>query len=397
MDDNKMNQTKEVYETLEAPTILIEGYYTEADLNELKGHKIWKLKDIYKSQLTELFEIQNASLVGTPDFESKLTEFIAERSAPNPELRGNYVYYPWSGLLLHMINAEELNILRTNRTNNLITREEQVKLGNFSAGVAGLSFGNGIALSLVYSGAANSIKIADRDIFETTNLNRVRVGLPSVNEPKTAVTAREIYEINPYANLSVLTDGLTDENLESFINGDTKLNVVFDVVDNFAMKVKLRLAARQAKVPVVMLTSLEDSILVDVERFDLDPSAEIFHGLLGDATHDLLTKEMTEQDKARYAMAIVGPEHVSYRNLLSLSNIGRSLVSRPHLYGTVSIVCGLASYIVKRIALGEDMPSMRKHVKFNEVLGVLPNSDDTPEARSAILAELMRGAEQPAS
>jgi hypothetical protein len=375
---------------MDKPTILVEGQYTQADLDQLRAGRTWESKDIYASQLTELFEIQNAHLINTSEFEPRLNDFITERSVPDVALRGNYVYYPWSGLLLHMLGEGELRTLRTNRTNELITSEEQEKLGAFSAGVAGLSFGNGIALSLVYSGAANTIKVADRDIFETTNLNRVRVGLPSVTEQKTSITAREIYEINPYANVGVFSDGLTEQNLDEFINGDNKLNVVFDVVDNFAMKVRIRLAARAAGIPVIMLTSLEDSILVDVERFDLNPDAEIFHGLLGDVTNDLLTKEMTEQEKARYAMAIVGPEHVSYRNLLSLSEVGSKLVSRPHLYGTVSIVCGLAAYIVKRIALGEDMPDMRKHVMFHEVLGALPSRDDTPEARQEIIAQLMQ-------
>lgn len=374
---------------MEQPIILVEGQYSEADLQNLKSGKVWKFKDIYESQLTELFEINNAHLIGTAEFGTNLQEFIKSKSEPNVELRGNYVYYPWSGLLLHMVGTEELHVLRTNRTNNLITAEEQLQLGQFSAAVAGLSFGNGIALSLVYSGAANSIKIADTDIFETTNLNRVRVGLPSVTEPKTSITAQEIYEINPYAEVKIFPEGLTESNLGDFVNNATKPNIIFDVVDDFATKVRLRLEAKKAGIPVVMLTSLEDSVLVDVERFDQDPSTEIFHGLLGSITNDLLTKEMTEQDKAKYAMAIVGPDHVSYRNLLSLSNVGTSLVSRPHLYGTVSIVCGLASYIAKRIALQEDMPSMRKHVKFNDVLGIRPNKDDTPEARQEIMAKLM--------
>jgi hypothetical protein len=377
---------------MDKPIILAEGEYSKSDLDNLKGQKIWKLQDIYNSQLTELFEISNANLIGTPEFESRLNEFIADKSSPDVELRGNYVYYPWSGLMLHMVAEEELQTLRTNRTNNLITKEEQKQFNQFSAGIAGLSFGNGIALSLVYSGAARNIKIADRDIFETTNLNRVRVGLPSVGLPKTAITSQEIYEINPYANIGVFDDGLTEENLDDFINGGTKLNIIYDVVDDLSMKVRLRFAAKKAGIPVVMLTSLEDSILVDVERYDLDPSMEIFHGLLGNVTEDLLTREMTEQDKARYAMAIVGKDSVSYRNLLSLSEVGKNLVSRPHLYGTVSIVCGLASYVAKRIALGEDMPSMRKLVAFHEVLEIAPNKDDTPEARAEILSRLMGSA-----
>jgi hypothetical protein len=376
---------------MEKPTILKEGEYSASDLETLKNKKVWKLKDIYKPQLTELFEITNAQLLTSPDYEQKLQEFIDERSSPQHELSGNYVYYPWSGLLLHMVGEEELIALRTNRTLNLVTREEQKKLRQFTAGVAGLSFGNGIALSLVYGGASDTIKIADRDIFETTNLNRVKVGLPSVNEDKVGVTAHEIYEINPYAAVKTFNDGITEDNIDDFIGGDKPLNIVFDVVDDLSMKVRLRLAAKKAGIPVIMLTSLEDSVLVDVERFDLEPEAEIFHGLLGSVTDELLSKDLSEPEKARYAMRIVGPDVVSYRNLLSLADIGTKLVSRPHLYGTVSIVCGLASYLLKRIALNEDMPSLRKHVKFNEVLGVLPNKDDTPEAREEILSKLMRG------
>lgn len=370
------------------PTILTEGNYTASDVEELKSNA-WRFQDIFVSQLGELFEINNASLIKEPDFKSRQAAFIEEQSGSEPALKGNYVFYPWSGLLLHLLGKDELRILRTNRTNNLITPDEQARLSQFTAGVAGLSFGNGIALSQVYTGISDTIKLADTDIFETTNLNRVRVGLPSVTQAKTDVTAQDIYEINPYANVEIFDAGLTEDNLADFIGGTTKLNIVFDVVDDFAMKVRLRLAAREAHIPVIMLTSLEDSVLVDVERFDLDPNAEPFHGLLGSVTNDLLTKTMSEQDKARYAMAIVGPERISYRNLMSLANVGRSLVSRPHLYGTVSIVCGLASYIAKRIALGEDMPSMRKHLKFNEMLDIADNKDDTPEARQELLSRMM--------
>ncbi len=374
---------------MEKPEILVEGKYTEDDLRCLESKKVWQTKDIYKIQLRELFEISNARLKGRPGFTQKLNDYIRQKTAPDYRLSGNYVYLPWSGLLLHIVNKRELRDLRTNRTHQLITEEEQEKLGQFSAGVAGLSFGNGIALSLVYSGASDSIKIADADCFETTNLNRVRVGLPSVGEFKANVTAREIYEINPYANIQKFLGGLNDDNIDDFLNGSTKLNVVFDVVDNLALKVKLRLAAKKAKVPVVMLTSLDDSILVDVERYDLGQDLEIFHGLLGSAANDLLSESMTEQVKARYAMQIVGPQVLSQRNLLSLSDIGKTLVSRPHLYGTVSIVCGLAAYIVKRMALGEDMPSLRKLVQFNKILGIASSRDDTPQARDALLEKLL--------
>ena len=371
------------------PTILIEGHYDESDLSKLKAADIWKFHDIRLGQLRELFEIKNPELINTKAFEEKFDIYLKEKSPNGKELSGDYIYFSWSGVLLHTVGEEDIETLRTNRTKSLISSEEQEKIRNFTAGVAGLSFGNGIALSLIYSGASRTIKLADNDLFETTNLNRVRVGIPSVNQDKTTITANEIYEISPYADIELFNEGLNADNLEDFIKGAKKLNIVFDVVDDLAMKVRIRLAAKKAKIPVVMLTSLEDSILVDVERFDLNPDSEIFHGLLGEITEELLTREMTESEKAKYAMAIVGPQSVSYRNLLSLSQVGTKLVSRPHLFGTVSIVCGIASYILKRIALNEDMPSMRRLVRFNEFLDIAPNLDDTVESRKQILDRLM--------
>lgn len=371
------------------PIILQEGSYSAEDRNSLLAGKVWCFQDIFVPQLKELFEIDNPQLLGKDDFSQRQEEFITSRSGTDVSMIGDYVYFPWSGVVLHTVSMREHHRLRTNRTLNLLTTEEQETLAAFRCGVAGLSFGNGIALSLVYSGAANFIKIADRDVLETTNLNRVRVGIPNVGRPKTEITEREIYEINPYADVTVFDQGLTEDTIDDFIRGDNSLDAVFDVVDDLGMKVHLRLAAREARVPVIMLTSLEDSVLVDVERFDLEPEREIFHGLLGSVANELVTKTMAEHEKAQYAMRIVGPNNVSYRNLLSLSAIGKNLVSRPHLFGTVSIVCGLATYIAKRIALGEEMPSMRKLVAFHEVLDLAPNRGDSREARERIMNQLL--------
>ena len=58
---------------LNSPIILIEGKYSEKDLDRLKKeNKIWKINDVYKSQLEELFEILNPSILHTQDFQKKL-------------------------------------------------------------------------------------------------------------------------------------------------------------------------------------------------------------------------------------------------------------------------------------------------------------------------------------
>lgn len=364
------------------PVILIEGHYNKSDVLLLKKNAR-RYHNIFESQSREMFEITHAQLAKQDTFEK---EFQKEfQNITDQTISGNYIYFPSSGVLLHTLDEKSLRQLRLNRTQHLMTDDDLKKAAKFTAGIAGLSFGNGIALSLVYSGFSDTIKIADSDIFETTNLNRVRFGLQKVGMKKTKVTAEEIYDINPYANITTFDQGITDENIGTFIHGDRQLSILFDVVDDLSMKIKLRIAAKERGIPVVMLTSLEDSILVDIERYDIDKNTQIFHGALGDKLDDLLDPSINEKTKARYAMRIVEPQNISARNLRSLSEIGNTLVSRPHLYSTVSIVCGLASFIAKRIALDEDLPSMRRLVKFHEILGLEQSSHDTKPERDKIL------------
>lgn len=102
-----------------------EGKFTVEDVEALKSRDIWKFEDIRKSQLRELFEIDNPALIGTKDFDNKLSNYIADNSLPTFELSGSYVYFPWSGLLIHTVSSELLTKLRTNRKMNLVTNKEQ--------------------------------------------------------------------------------------------------------------------------------------------------------------------------------------------------------------------------------------------------------------------------------
>jgi len=130
---------------------------------------------------------------------------------------GNWIYFPWSGVLLHTVKEEEYNAIRTNRNKNLITDKEQKKLFSSTIGIVGLSVGNTIALSLAYSGIGNTMKLAEHDTLDTSNLNRIRVGVSHVNFPKIEITAQQIYEINPYATLTLYAHGLNKKTLPEYI------------------------------------------------------------------------------------------------------------------------------------------------------------------------------------
>ncbi len=364
------------------PVILSAGF-SAAQLEDLQStQKVWQIHDLLANQLKELYEINHADQRLSPNFAEQQTQFIKGQLRQTPALAGQWVYLPWSGELIHMLGREEYYQLRTNRNRNLITSAEQTKIANATVAVAGMSVGGGIAVSLAYSGVSK-FKLADFDQLETANLNRVRAAVQHVGQPKINVICQQIYEVDPYATIESFEKGINNENLSQFLTGAT---VAFDENDDFVMKVRLRQSAKQAKVPVIMLTNLGNSVLVDVERYDNEPDCQIFNGLLGELPEEILTTKVGEKEKVKYAMQIVGVDNISTRALHSLFEINKTLVGRPQLYSTIAIDGGLAAYLVRRLVLGTDLPSGRTKLNVDEALN-LSRDEDVAE-RQKILDQL---------
>lgn len=336
------------------PVILKEDEYDKESLAFFKKkQRTWKTVDIYLQQMHELFEI---SYPNKTTRQLTFEEYCRIKKCD--ELRGNWVYYPWSGILLHTLCSEDLFILRTNRNKNLITADEQKKLYDLTIAIIGLSVGNGIALTLTYSGISKTLKLADNDKLETANLNRVRASLKHVGLAKTEIAAQQIFEIDPFATPLLFEKGITDNNLEKLF-GNPKPKIIFDEMDDFQMKIKLRIKARQKKVPVIMLTTLGDRILIDIERYDLNNNIQLFNGIIGNTPEEILKSNIGEREKIRYAIELVGAKYIPVKALQSLFEINNTLVGRPQLASTTTIDGGLGALLVRRIVLGHEVPSGR--------------------------------------
>jgi tRNA threonylcarbamoyladenosine dehydratase len=370
---------------MKQPIILPEKGFTQSDLLDLKhNQKVFEIVDIYDQQIQELFRILN------PKASEKSQEFEHfKKERPAGDLAGTWIYYPWSGMLVHTLGQKELFAIRTNRNQMLITKEEQQKLKDSVVGITGMSVGAGMAVSLAYSGISETIKIADFDELDTSNLNRLREGLSSVGKPKVNLAAQNIYEVNPFANVQAFEKGIDDNNIDQFFT-EPNLNVVIDEIDDFKIKVQLRKQAKKYSVPVLMFSSLGDNILIDIERYDTEPELPIFHGLLGDLTDEITNNpNITEEDEKKYAVLLVGQEYVPTRALATLIEMGKTLVGRPQLYSTVAVDSGLSTYLVRKIINGDKLASGRYFVKFSELFD-LESVDlaDTPE-RQEILKKLL--------
>ncbi len=338
--------------------------------------------DIYQRQLEELYRINNPS--------ASADEY-SQQNEEGHHVSGIWIYYPWRNTLLHCVDEDALFTLRTNRNRELISIAQQKQLANAIVGVAGMSVGAGIAVAMAYSGIAQHIKLADFDTLDTSNLNRLRESLLDVGRPKIELAAERIYEINPFARPDMFGEGLTDANIGSFFD-DPKLSIVIDEIDDFKMKVHLRLRARDLRIPLIMFTSLGDNILVDVERYDRQPDAPLFNGLLGNIDEEILSKDqLSPDDIKKYSIKLVGQQYIPTAALRSVLEIGHSLVGRPQLYSTIAVDGGLATYVVRRLILNETMPSGRYFIQFAQLFNLASTDLDESADRTDALNRIFNG------
>ena len=345
----------------------------------LHAHPEITVADVLLAQLQELIRTRH------PTRQLQETDLLALVQA---HMRGTalaeygvWVYYPWSGRLVHLLDEPEFVELRTNRNKYKITPAEQALLAGKRIGIVGLSVGQSVAVTLALERGCGEIRLADFDRLELSNLNRIRTGVHNLGVPKVSITAREIAEIDPYLQVTCFPEGLTDANVDAFLFAGGKLDLLVEECDSLDVKIKLRSLAKAHRIPVVMDTS--DRGLVDVERFDLEPERPIFHGLAGDVDPARLSGLSTE-DKIPYVLDIIGAETVSPRLRASFVEIGQSLSSWPQLASAVFYGGAATCDVIRRINLGQMRNSGRYFVDVEQLIpntAAEPAVSDAPEAR----------------
>jgi len=212
----------------------------------------------------------------------------------------------------------------------------------------------------------------------------VQARLGEVGLPKLEIVARKIWEIDPAADVQGSDQPITGDTVDEFLGGKNPVNIIFDEVDDFKLKIQLRLAAKRLERPIIMMTALGDSVLIDVERYDTPGHTKIFNGLIGDLDEHILNGEISKDDERRYAAQIVGVQNVPTRALESLTQMGKSLVGRPQLGSTVQAEAALGVFAARKILLGENIRSGRYRVDFNTIVELQSDVVDSARRQSAL-------------
>lgn len=280
-----------------------------------------------------------------------------------------WVYYPWRSALIAVVGARAFTAIRLDRNRNKLTVAEQQRLRARTIGVIGQSSGHEIAYVVALEGTCGRLRIADPDIVELSNLNRIPGGLFDIGLNKCVVTARRIAELDPYLPVEIFPAGVDDESTDRFLQG---ISVLVEACDSLDVKIAAREAARRHRVPVLMETN--DRGLLDVERFDLEPDRPPFHGLLGDVSVADL-RGLATRDKAPHVMRILDATQLSSRFAASLTEIDESVTTWPQLAGDVALGAATIATALRRLGLDQPLPSGRIRVDLEPLLDELAEPD----------------------
>lgn len=318
--------------------------------------------EIY-GQLQELVKSQNpAKKIKQNEYANLIGTHLAGRNIHD---YGVWVYYEWDRRIIHLLDEEEFIEVRTNRNRYKITKDEQEILKAKKIGIVGLSVGQSIALTMAMERTCGELRLADFDIAELSNLNRLRASVYSLGLNKTIIAAREISQIDPFIKVKIFNDGLHTSNMDDFFLDGGKLDLFIEVCDGLDIKIESRFKARELKIPVVMDTN--DRGMLDVERFDLEPDRPILHGL-AEGLDTINTKGLSNEDKVPYILKMIGADTISTRLKASMLEVEQTINTWPQLASSVTLGGALTTDISRRILLDQYHDSGRYYIDLEDLI-----------------------------
>jgi molybdopterin/thiamine biosynthesis adenylyltransferase len=117
-----------------------------------------------------------------------------------------------------------------------ITEQEQKKLRETTIAVGGVGGVGGASLFNLVRIGIGSLKIADPEDFGYSDLNRQQgSGYATVGSKKVEVIKQALKSINPHVSIVAFPEGLSENNLENFLEG---VSLVIDGLDFFCMSIR---------------------------------------------------------------------------------------------------------------------------------------------------------------
>lgn len=123
-----------------------------------------------------------------------------------------------------------------------VTPEEQAQLRRTRVAIGGLGGVGGSHLVTMARLGVGRFSISDLDDFDVPNFNRQHgASLATVGQPKLAVMAQTIRDINPEVDLRLFDTGISHDNVDAFLDD---VDLYLDSLDIFALDIRRKVFQR---------------------------------------------------------------------------------------------------------------------------------------------------------
>jgi hypothetical protein len=341
------------------------GRTEEQDFRELcQSHSIVVL-DSLEHQLVDL-----ASLRLPAGSVRERQEWADDRAST---YGGCWVLLPWARTVARLLDPDDYYEVVTNRNRDKINLEELDYLRTKRVGVMGLSVGGEAAVTIAQEHLCGHLVLADFDRLDLSNLNRLQAGFDELGENKAVLVARRIARIDPYLELTLYEDGVTEENMDEFIDG---LDLLVEECDHLPMKLAVRERARGLGLDIVYAG--DERGFLSVEPYRNFPELPPFHGRIESPP---LPKSSFPSSRAFWKALtewLGGWNAISTRSRSSLELVGESLVGYPQLASEARYAAGQVGHVARRLLLGERLAPFLGHLDLTELVARAPGHSSRP-------------------
>jgi molybdopterin/thiamine biosynthesis adenylyltransferase len=229
------------------------------------------------------------------------------------------------------MNYENLIQKEFSRNIGLLSEDGQKRLFGARVAVAGAGGVGGLHILTLARLGIGKFTIADPDIFDAVNISRqFGATVTTMGKNKAEVLAQMVREINPYADVKVFTEGINEDNVESFLNG---ADIFIDGIDFFEIDIRRLIFKRSRAKGIYAITSAPLGFGATLQVFSTE-------GMTIDEYFGI-SDEMDYLEKvAAFASGLAPhPYHIRY---MDISKVNLKQRTGP----AVSLACTLAASLV---------------------------------------------------
>lgn len=184
-----------------------------------------------------------------------------------------------SGQEIELPPRDEFYRQFTTRNTGVISDADQQRLRTATILIAGCGSVGGAAVEPLIRFGAEHLVLVEPDEYDLHNLNRQNMRLQDIGRNKAEGLRERVGDINPYAEVSLETNGITADNVERLVQS---ADIIIDGVDvttqsPLLMKFLLHKQARRYRKPVISGYDVAGLQLLHIYDYR-KPSVQVLHG-----------------------------------------------------------------------------------------------------------------------